>query len=479
VAYITYYPKGSAMTTIEKQYAMPEWLTRKDVTGGAWLVQEGQPVRGDAWTQLLARRMRVPVGADTASRVVRAHEMMHAKVSPGLLYQDGRYGVTNESIIVAEEARVNHLVGRAGFDIDELADGSEHRSGEISGTNNDWNGAIRFLTAIVGTKAATAFIRGVRKNNAEMADSLNEFQKALKKEVKRLMGRKSTAVVGNTVPVSDWTRPEDAGSEVVSHPRGFGLAIALAAFVDRFLVSEGGDGSGDDVGDGDDGIPTVDEIEKMHKAEFGRFANLVEKDLPKPRRVDGKFGRRKAPSQIGRNPRRMERMLTDPEKRVFDRKIAGRGGVVLIDMSGSMHLSEKDLWALLEHAPGCVVIGYSHLPGSTTRPNVFVLADRGRVVDEIPSGNGGNGVDGPALRFAQAKRRSGEPFVWVCDGYVTDGEGDSYFANLGEECARFVKRHRVHMVGDVGEAVKALKRAADGQRLDVRLVGHLACLADR
>lgn len=440
-----------------KELAMPEWLTRKDITGGAWTVEEGQPIRGDAWTQLLGRRMRVPTGTDAASRVVRGHEMVHAKVSPGMLYSDGRYGPTTESIIVAEEYRVNWLLKeRAGFDIDELTDGSEHRSGEIAAQNDDWNGAIRFLTAISNTKAATAYIRGVGKHNKKMADSLTAFQKELKKEFRKVAKRFSPS---STVPIRAFHEEEE-----YQFPGGFRTAIELAKFIDKFVLS-------DDEAE-EQPIPEPEQI-KPKTGKVGQFAQLIEKQLSKPRRVDGKIGRRRIATNIGYNPRRIDRMLTDPEMRVFDRRTKGKGGVVLIDQSGSMQFTENDLKQIVEAAPGCVIIGYSHHPGSTTEPNVWVIADRGHVAETIPQGGRGNGVDGPAVRFAARKQRTGEPFIWVCDGVVTDGAGDDIYDNLDEEAAALVVKHRIHMVADVAGAVKALKKAGQGERLPVQVSGRL------
>jgi hypothetical protein len=445
------------MTT--KQLAMPEWLTRRDTAGGAWTIEEGQPVRGDAWTALLERRMRIPTGDDPASRVVRGHEMVHAKVSPTNLYTDRRYGATTESLIVAEEYRVNYLLEKAGFDIDELSDGSEHRSGEITGQNKDWNGAIRFLTAISGTKAATAYIRGVSKHNPAMAESLKAFQKELKKAFRKAVRECRETHLASTIETSAYWNDEH-----FTYPRGFQATIALAQFIDKFIIS-------DDADKEEAAIPAPEQIKPTSGA-HGRFAALNLLTLPMPRRVDGKIGRKRIATNIGYNPRRIDRMLTDPEKRVFDRRTKGKGGVVLIDQSGSMHFSEDDLNEIVAAAPGCVVIGYSHRQGSN-EPNTWVIADRGKLAESIPIGGRGNGVDGPAIKFAAKHVRTGEPLIWVCDGLVTDGDEDKVYDNLTEEAAGLVVKHRVHMVPDVQGAVAALTKAARGERLSANAVGRI------
>lgn len=439
--------------------AMPEFIERKDIPAQAWTVQEGQPIRGEAWTNIVGRAMRVPFGNDETSRVIRAHELTHAKVSPADHDGMARIIETNRldyaCTITAEEFRVNMLVANRGFDIDALADGSESRTGKIVGENGDWNGMIRYLGAVAGTKAGNDFLRGLRSSNPDMAKSAGEVQKQIKKLWKQ-HSKGGVAAIASTSPYEGVTK-------------GFArFTIPLARLLTNLLIQEG-----DYQADDGAGTPTAGEIRARITGRAGTFANLIELHVPKPKSVDGKFGRKRIATNVGKNPRRINRMLIDPERRVFDRNAKGRGGVILIDQSGSMHLDDKDVWEIIEHAPGCVIIGYSHRAGSDNIPNVWVIADRGKVAENIPDGNGGNGVDGPAIRFAASKRRKGEPFIWVCDGYVTDGEGDNTYANLDQECANLVVKNNIHMVPDVDNAVKALKKVAQGVRLQTNGVGQL------
>ena len=141
-----------------------------------------------------------------------------------------------------------------------------------------------------------------------------------------------------------------------------------------------------------------------------------------------------------------------------------------------MGLEREDIDRLLDAAPGCTVIGYSHLSGRLDHPNVWVIAENGRVADLIPSGNTGNGVDGPAIRFAAARRRRrSEPFIWVSDGYVTDFNDNSRL-NLTRECAELVVTHGIHQVGYMDEALAALESAGRGCKLPVVGVGPIGAL---
>lgn len=448
-----------------KHTAFPEWLTREDIPDAkSWTVEEGEAMRGKAWTDIDKARMRVPHGADEVSRAIRAHEMVHAKVSPinGL---DAKYandiGVSPMSLIAAEEFRVNGLATAAGFNMDDLRDGSEVLSGEIAARNKDWNGAVHAVTATAGTKACNDYIRGVAKHDKDMAALLRKVHSELKKMWKRDLKR-GTHRIGDTEIHTD-----------TGMPYGFNkFTRKYAEYVERLLIRDDETGDGD--GDSDE-LPSEDQIKQ--KTESGQFARLIELKLPKPNKVDGRIGRKRVATDIGRNPRRINRLLTDPDQRIFDRRTRGKGGVVLIDQSGSMSLTDRDISNIIEKAPGCVIIGYSHRPGSTDIPNIWVIADRGQVADSIPHSNGGNGVDAPAIEFAAKRLRTGEPFIWVCDGVVTDGKRDMMSTNLSEQCVRLVYKHRIHMVEDVDDALLALSRAATGERPATQLVGRLKVTA--
>lgn len=450
--------------------AMPEWLSRKDRETGSWQVDAGLPQRGDAWTINLERRMRVPMGDDSASRTIRAHEMMHARVSPERMAATPTASL--DSIIAAEEYRVNLLIGIAGFDLTSLADGSEETWGKRYGEQNLWNNAVHAIAAMADTQGSKLFLKGVKAVNPQMAESLRAVEKIIIKEwtaiAKRFVATNkrgpkkltpeainvAAKFVGSTQKTFDGILPDGYVY----------FTLKLAAVIESFLTNDD-----DEPGE----IPSAQEITEVTNGKAGKFARLVLHDnLPLVRSVDGRLGRRRIATNMGRTPRRIDRMLTDPQRRIFDHRIRGKGGVIVIDQSGSMSLSEEQLWKIIEAAPGCTIIGYSHRIKSADTPNVWVIAERGKVCEQVPRGNGGNGVDGPALRFAASKRRTGEAFIWVCDGAVTDGNDDHYYPNLGEECARLVLKHGIHMVYNVDEAIKALT-SAQHKILPPSVVGEL------
>ena len=129
----------------------------------------------------------------------------------------------------------------------------------------------------------------------------------------------------------------------------------------------------------------------------------------------------------------------------------------MIDQSGSMNIADGELDAVVRELPGVTILGYSHRPGDTVgSANAWVLATQTQRVETVPSGNVGNGVDGPALRWALTFRRSGDLVVWVTDGQVTDSNDHPQEA-LTMECAEMVRHHQIRLAASLTEAVTVLR----------------------
>ena len=179
----------------------------------------------------------------------------------------------------------------------------------------------------------------------------------------------------------------------------------------------------------------------------------------------GKLGRRVIAADSGREPRYINRIVTDPERRIFSRKTRALGGVVVIDCSGSMCLSEDDLDRLLKASSGATVLCYSGGYNHPTKPNVWVVARKGRMMRKLPEFPGDNAVDGPAIVYASTLRdNGGQPLIWVSDGYVTGintGTGDE---KLQKDMDYIKRRHRVIQVETVQEAEALMKRLQGGRR---------------
>jgi hypothetical protein len=181
-------------------------------------------------------------------------------------------------------------------------------------------------------------------------------------------------------------------------------------------------------------------------------------------------GRRRRASIMGKVIRHPERLLTDPERRLFTQEVRGVSGVVCVDVSGSMSLTDDELTAILSHAPGCTVLAYSQ--SYRGGANAYVVARNGRRVsrehlEKLPLGMG-NGCDLPALQWSVRQRKHSKDFVlWVSDGYVT-GMDDHHSLDLVDECLLFCEKHKISNASDSLEAISMLAEVSRGRSLPLR-----------
>lgn len=417
----------------------PELVTGRDdgFAVAPWTVKPGSTRRGEASCNLTERVLEVPLGADAGSRVVRAHELMHARVSPHRIEHFGALDeLSPRALECAEELRINTLIARLGFDVALLRDGSEKNGARRIAESEDWAEAVCFLMAVLGTGGEKDYLAGIRSVRPLWMSGL----RALRKRALALMDGHSNAALGATRMNSEHL------------PTGYANAtVVLARVLTQSMVAR---------------PPTTPEELRAFRRSLepggrrpptGRFAALTFDDSlimsPRPR---GAGIRRARASTSGASMRYPSRLLTDEHKRAFATRSAFHGGIVIIDQSGSMDIDEASLTTLLRRAPDALVVGYSHRPGDTgLTPNVWVLADRGSVARTIPSGNIGNGVDGAVLEWALRRRHASEPIVWVTDGQVTDSH-DHPDEQLTVDCAALVRRHRIRLVKELDGAAKAL-----------------------
>jgi len=193
---------------------------------------------------------------------------------------------------------------------------------------------------------------------------------------------------------------------------------------------------------------------------------------PLLRNVIGAIGKKRVATEMGRNPRRISRLLTDPQRRIFDRVVKGAGGVVLVDTSGSMSLDEEEVKQLVLHAPSALVAQYSG--GSRTQPNLYVIANKGKMCERLPTPYGQNEVDLPALRWAvKNKQRPTSPVIWVSDGYVT-GRHDDGDNDLAMEVIKFCQKNGVYVVPEPSDAIELLKKLQRREKITSIIPSYLA-----
>ncbi len=405
-----------------------------------WTVREGSTTRGTASCNLAERILEVPLGPGAQARVVRAHELMHARVSPHVHHlMKALDEVSPRALECAEELRVNTLLARVHFDLTLLKDGTEKIGGRRVGEAGEWAEAVCFLMAVLGTGAEKEYLAGVRQGRASWLPAL----RAIRKRALALLDQQSTTSLGST-------RLNDEGL-----PSGYASAtLVIARMLTQSLEAR---------------VPvTPEELRAFRRSlevggrrpPTGRFAALVFDDSlgRSVRRAVG-FLRRTRATTSGTTLRYPGRLLTDDHRRAFAQRRRRHGGVVVIDQSGSMDLDPEALKDLARSAPHALVVGYSHRPGDRgSTPNAWLLCDRGSIPTACPSGNVGKGVDGPVLRWALAQRHANEPVVWITDGQVTDSH-DHPDPGLTLECANLVRRHRIRLVRDLAGASATLRSA--------------------
>lgn len=464
--------------TIERKRApQPEMIGRKDHAHGRWTVGDSPAARGIPHTDLHNRKMVAPHGADDLDRAIRGHEMMHAKVSPTpgeMMAWIGREVATQGSLIAVEEARVNALCNKVGIPVATyLTDGTEKASGKKLAETDDLRAIVHGAVACAGTVGGKEFIKGVRSKNKGLAKVLTSIQKEVMRNI-------------NAVHQGALAQVAENGELSV----GFSHVERIAEWVDRLIDEmedeakrreDEQDDSDSDDSDSDESAPTdkkpepkkpdtkkpepSDPTKKRRgpsRTSIPAWGKLRVEKIPMPDATRGNLGRKRVASDTGKNPRRMHRYFTD--RKVFDRTSKGMGGVVLIDASGSMSFSHEDIREIVEAAPGCTVAMYTELLRGDETPNLWVLAERGRIckADKMPGFRAGNVVDLPALKWAVSKRqRSTAPVIWVSDGGVT-GEGDSGHEALNRQVLRYIAHQRVICAPNVKVAKEMLAKLRTG-----------------
>jgi hypothetical protein len=476
----------------------PEILSREDTEHGRWTVDACSAKRGVPHTIITERVMKAPVDTSDMSRCIRAHEMMHAKCSPAGEFEAwvDRGIASLEALKSVEEMRVNLLCQKAGFDMkSHLSDDGETYDGERGVALRDWRGCVMMAIACVGTASHKKFLTGVRRHDRFWGKCLLDISKRALREMEKAYrhGHLASTKVHGDIGIA---------------PMGFAHTERIAEWIDRIAEQEppppppaedetlAPAAADDDADEGEgEGIPQGRELTHDNRGDhdpkkeegFGerlkgitpdqgyydipRWTEMRIEKLPLTVLVPGTIGKKRIASNTGRHPRRLHRYLTDPEMRIFDRTIKGMGGVMVLDCSGSMDLTKNQIRQILQAAPGMTVLGYTDR--GNDGPNAWVLADKGRMVEELPFTSSGNGVDLPAIEWGVAhKQRSNSPVMWVSDGGVC-GEGQGSSDALAMQCIKYCIRNRVIVVPHLDEAIDMLQKMKRGTKGKTHWPHHL------
>jgi len=410
---------------------------------------EGWKVReGEAGVSFDARVLSIPTG-DGDARIIRGREMVRANISPSTDISPiaRHYSVEPKTLQAVEEYRLNLVAQSRGFDAFPIVTGYEKQMGEDlakANTRKAHDQAILTGASLAGTKAFSKFASGVKAGGrAEWVKEMREVQAKMKKSWKWL---DANSLATDRTEIFDET--------VV--PSGYTYTASLAREVQKYLLGEPVPQKGEFYGKGGERYETANGAEA-----FAPLIFMSEEDLPLSIRSKGEIHAKKRAVNSGGAVRYPSRLLTDPERRIFSTKKRAKGGIVVIDISGSMYLPSDDLDRILNHAPNATVFAYSHQPRDTTgKPNAFMLVKGGKRVapDRLSDlSNVGNGVDAPALDYALYIKKGNEPVIWVCDGQTTDANDRPYGSDI---VARMLWKNGIIQAYNTEDAIEALRNPA-------------------
>lgn len=420
------------------------------------------------YTNLLRKELGVSLDASRGqTRWTQLHELSHVQHSmwspERIVKTMARRGVTltHESVLAAEDARINELLLRKVPDAHRgFAGGDEQLREDLSGY-----AACHCAPAERKAKVRMAI-------NPQHAAAIDAFHKRIAG-----MSARNLTVLRVTVPLAQLLMKLSIGGEGGEQPQpqpgeqkqpGAGERTGEpnedGEDEDEQPEEAGGSGADEDEDEDDSaaggGVANKDEDDEndgaagedaatdaKDAAAFGESdideqgfgcappmtdedgpatwapATVLESALTVPMR-GGNF--QVATGETGTTLRwaHLHRIATDGVvfRRMRRRPGALQRGTVLIDVSGSMSLENAQVAALVEMMPHATVAIYSgtasHRPGQSVGHIVVVARDGRRVADiasdDIPR-HRGNAIDGPALLWLS---RMPAPRLWISDGQV-------------------------------------------------------------
>jgi hypothetical protein len=454
---------------MKERIVAPEWVVAQradrelmDNLQGGWGISSAPLLRGASFTDFGQSHMAIPTGDSDAEKAVRLHELVHARVSPSSLPNSlcEQLGVSLNAVRIAEEVRVNligRMIGRRTEGVGDtrfLADGSELSVCKNIVERGSWNDAVSMFFTTYHTDVHKKVVRALGKNE-DWKKAFRVITKKLRKNVNWQFEKTGMQYwVSYTHPEQfDWVADGKSGRiqrELI--PMGFTrFTIPTAMIIDDILTT-----------------PPQDFVEEKERVKTNYTGDFVSNDnhwaelrfgITSLTETTGRFiGRRKRPAMTGKYPSRPDRLLTDPERRIFREVTKGGNAVIVFDCSGSMGVSHSTVRNAVEKFAGATIAVYSN--SSSSMANAWVVARNGRMISEadfreLPL-NSGNGVDAPILRWALKQRRTPKDFVlWVSDGYAT-GEDDYGDEALIRECAVLSQRNNIVGVDTCEEALDLL-----------------------
>lgn len=391
-----------------------------------------EPADGTGATSLRERIMSIPVDDSPESAGIRAHEMLHAALSPYVT------GPMDMETLAAEDGRVETLATQAGI-VRPMATTPEKTREILSGLSGE-NLAMAAIAVTGSPQEEVARAWLTANGHGDITDLMDwartqyqagkgmEATKAVAERLRRRVGsgpRKGTPapLLAHIPPLPAHIPPPPPPKQLdtppLPEPAPEAPRMTLPVHADEYIP------------------PPVEHTDRAS------WAKMAIETPPLPVIVSNVHGgKRTRSTDYGTVPRNLWRAGIDGK--VFSSRRHRRQGTVLIDASGSMPLSASDIEQFTREAPAAVVAiywGRFFEPTGTLR----VVADNGRMGESsaFERDDSANAIDGPALWWLSKQRG---PRVWVSDGGITGSKDGGVTPEMQKEVDAVLRRSRIRTI---------------------------------
>lgn len=422
------------------------------IVPGKWQIRHG--FRACAHIDVYNKKAVLPLGTRENDRLRRLHELGHVKWSPmdiqAAACKITDYTIDEETLHFLEDNRINRALKIKKIPIWNLI--RELYIDELSETLDiftDLEKAVAFL-AFSGTKIP--YIDNIRNRIYETMNGYDRLLLSDAEDVLREAGHKTVIAENEEDSLNEFNKVLEV-AKVLTYWFDTGRTEIKPR---KEMVSD------EEVKKSLEGYLTEGALEAMRirlkkvpavkvtnrKIDWGTM-KIIKPPLEQ-RPVPRKKTLKETPSETGIVMKHPYRLLTD--KKIFTDKRKVLGGTLLIDVSGSMAVTEYELDRLLDIAPLLTVALYTSEFYTYFSGMLVIVADKERRCskDQLTLYTGyGNVIDGPALRWLADQEH---PRIWVSDGIVT-GLGDLNNPELSKEAYSIVRDAHILRIANIATAI--------------------------
>lgn len=426
----------------------PEFLDR---TGGSYSIVNSDRLPGAISTGMTDKVNRVLyVPLEEEGIPVSFHEMMHVWLSPrSIKYEKLR--VPQQFVWAMEDARINMAAAHVELPItfgERLAERILRQDLAVL-VNGDIAAFTLRAVAGLGTSSEEPTLTLLDVVDGAPAELIRKLVAGTKKRLEKVRHVRGdiAGTFEDGMNVARWLARQLAkhGYELPSDPGKQAVMGCCAHAEDHEKMRERYGAGADAIGGGiRPGIMKISKPVLRHRCE-----------LP-----DGYRGRRKRAASTGTEICGMERYVTD--QKIFGRRVRQRGpsgGSVLVDVSGSMHLSTEDIDRIIVGSPLATTVALYSGKGEQGELRVVVRNGYRASPHDLEPYAEGNVVDIPALEWLASQP---EPRVWLSDGGVT-GCGDTPTKEIHERCMELCEDGAILRAETAEEKAEILAGRSSGE----------------